>query len=360
MSARKKIVGLGLTALLVLSTAACNTNLSKSNTDPAAANAAKIAEIDKSLEGNLYIQAAKESGTGKNTCAATKPAGEKLNLVFSIEGLSHPFLAAQVKAAEAAAAEVNATMTVASGEDDVNKQLSGIETALGQSPDGLLLMPANVQGLQPVLQSYTDKEIPYAFTGKGMTGVNPAIQFLAPYGEEGKKIGDYVVEHYKDQEGPIKVAVITGITGDVSSVARVGTFEKALLESGKFEIVAEQAGEYRRQPSQNAMDGILAAHPDVQLVFGANDDGALGALDAIKAAGKSGDIKVVGLDGQPEMFKAIESGDALATVIHLPSAGEATKLLASCIHGESVPAFKVMVGDLVDQAAIKGGTKPAW
>ncbi|MFT4231978.1 MAG: sugar ABC transporter substrate-binding protein [Leucobacter sp.] len=357
----KKTVGVLACAALLIGAAGCSANSGGGGGgDTASDNKAKLAEIDESLEGNLYIQAAAESGQGSNTCPVTVGADDSVEIAFSIEGLSHPFLNAQVDAAKKAASEVNATITVQSGDDDVTKQLAGLETALTQGPDGLLLMPATTEGLQPILQSYEDADIPYAFTGKGMTGVNPVVQFLAPYGEEGAKMGEYVVDHFGDSEKPVKVAVISGITGDVSSVARVGMFEKALLENGNFEIVAEQAGEYRRQPSQDAMDAILAANPDVQLVFGANDEAALGAIDAIKAAGLSDQVSVVGLDGQPEMYEAIKNGDAVATVDHLPSAGEATKLLVSCLRGEEIPAFKVMVGDLVDLEAIEGGKTPAW
>lgn len=351
----KKTFGVLACAALLAGTVGCAGNGGDGGGGGATDNEARIAEIDQSLEGNLYIQAAAESGEGSNTCPVTVGADEPVEIAFSIEGLSHPFLNAQVEFAEEAAAEVNASITVLSGDDDVTKQLTTLETALSQSPDGLLLMPATTEGLQPILQSYEDADIPYAFTGKGMTGVNPVVQFLAPYGDEGAKIGEYVVEHFGDVEEPVKVALISGITGDVSSVARVGMFERTLLESGNFEIVAEQAGEYRRQPSQDAMDAILAANPDVELVFGANDAAALGAIDAIKAAGLMDQVTVVGIDGEPEMYEAIERGDALATVDHLPSAGEATKLLVSCLRGEEVPSFQVMVGDLVTLEAIEEG-----
>lgn len=356
---KKKTFGVLACAALLFGTVGCAGN-SGGGGGEGSDKDALLAEIDKSLEGNLYIQAAAESGQGENTCPVTVGKDEHVDIAFSIEGLSHPFLNAQVEFAKEAAAEVNASITVLSGDDDVAKQLSTLETALAQGPDGLLLMPATTEGLQPILQTYEDADIPYAFTGKGMTGVNPVLQFLAPYGDEGAKIGDYVVDHFGEVEEPIKVAVISGITGDVSSVARVGMFKRSLIESGNFEIVAEQAGEYRRQPSQDAMDAILAANPDVQLVFGANDAAALGAIDSIKAAGLMDQVTVVGIDGEPEMYDAIERGDALATVDHLPSAGEATKLLVSCLRGESVPSFQVMVGDLVDIKAIQAGKLPPF
>jgi ribose transport system substrate-binding protein len=321
---------------------------------------ARIAEINKSLEDNLYVKAAAESGEGENTCPKTLPEGETPEIVFSIEGLSHPFLVGQVDKAKAKAEELGAKLTVVSGDDDVNKQLNGVETALGSNPDALMMMPANTEGLGPILQQYEEAEIPYFFTQKGLLESNATNQVLAPYGEEGKILGEYVVEHYKDSEEPVKVALISGITGDVSSVARTGSFERELLESGNFEIVAEEPGEYRREESQTAMDSILAAHPDVELVFGANDEGALGALQAIKAAGKGGEIDVVGIDGQAETFPAIESGDILATVKHVQTAPYVVENIVKCLSGEAVPAFEVFPGDLVDAAAIEEGADPAF
>lgn len=321
---------------------------------------ARIAEITTSLEDNLYVKAAAESGQGENTCPKTLPEGETPEIVFSIEGLSHPFLVGQVDKAKAKAEELGAKLTVVSGDDDVNKQLNGVETALGSNPDALMMMPANTEGLGPILQQYEEAGIAYFFTQKGMLEANATNQVLAPYGEEGKILGEYVVDHYADSEEPVKVALISGITGDVSSVARTGSFERELLESGNFEIIAEEPGEYRREESQTAMDSILAAHPDVQLVFGANDEGALGALQAIEAAGKGGEIDVVGIDGQTDMFPAIESGAVLATVKHVQTAPYVVENIVKCLSGEPVPAFEVFPGELVDAEAIEQGAEPAF
>lgn len=320
---------------------------------------ARIAEIDKALADNLYVKAAEESGEDENTCPNTLPAGENAQITFSIEGLSHPALNLMVDLAKAKAEELGGEITVVSGDDDVNKQLTGIETALNSHPDALMMMPANTDGLGRVLEQYEDAGIPYFFTQKGMLESNATSQVLAPYGEEGRILGEYVAKHYADEES-VKVALISGITGDVSSVARTGAFEKELLEAGNFEIVAEEPGEYRREESQAAMDSILAAHPDVQLVFGANDEGSQGALQAIRAAGKAGEIQVVSIDGQADIFPAIESGEVLATVKHQLAAPYVVESIMDCLHGKPVPAFEVFPGDLVDKAAIDAGAKPAF
>lgn len=357
---RTQAVGMTTVALMILGgLAACGESDGDGGGGSGEDPQARIAEIDKELAGNLYVKAAAESGEGNNTCPNTLPEGETAQITFSIEGLSHPFLVGQVDKAKAKAEELGAELTVISGDDDVNKQLTGVETALGSKPDALMMMPANTEGLGPILQQYEEAEIPYFFTQKGLLESNATSQVLAPYGEEGRILGEYVAEHYSGEEN-VRVALISGITGDVSSVARTGAFEKELLEAGNFEIVAEEPGEYRREESQTAMDSILAANPDVQLVFGANDEAALGALQAIKAAGKGGEIDVVGIDGQSDIFPAIEAGEVLATVKHVQTAPYVVETIMKCFSGEPVPAFEVFPGDLVDKAAIEAGAEPAF
>lgn len=349
VSAVRGTIAVGLSALLLASAVGCTTNFNRQDAGATGNPADDVAAIDKRLEGNIYVEAAQKSGEGSNTCEVTKSAGEDINIVFSIEGLSNRFLTAQADAAKAAGEKLGVNVDVISGEDNISAQVSGVEDALVKGYDGLVLMPATTQGLQPALQAYTDQQVPYAFAGKGMDGVTPVTQVLGPFSEEGRVIGEYVVDHFQDEEGPVKVGIISGIPGDESSVARVESFKRSLAADDKFEIVAEQPGEYRRQQSQDAMDTILAANPDMQLVFVANDDGALGAIDAIKAAGLAGDIEVVGIDGMPDMFAAIEKGDALATVQQFPTAGEAVTLLTNCIRGEEVPDFKLLPGQVVDK-----------
>src|SRR5690606_12954153 len=116
----------------------------------------------------------------------------------------------------------------------------------------------------------------------------------------------------------------------------------------------------RRDASAKAAESILAAHPDVQLIFGANDEAALGAISAIEASGRSG-IDVIGLDGQKEMFDAIAAGKALATVRHLPTAATAVESTVKYLRGEPVPAYSVQLGELVTAEEVRAGTlQPAF
>lgn len=326
-------------------------------------NSQAIADLTEVLEENLYFMALQESGEEMNTFSGTpKGPDDPIKIVFSIEGLSHPFLVGQTRVAEEACAELGCEVQVISAEDDVNKQFNDIQTALVQQPDALMMMPANTEGLAPILQQYDEAGIPYFFAQKGMLGVNPASQVLAAYAAEGEAIGKFVVEQFGDSSEKVKVGIIEGIAGDVSSVARVGAFELELLKHGNFDIVASQPGEYRREPSQRVMEGILAAHPDVDIVFGANDEAALGALAALRAAGiPDGEITLVSIDGQTDMFPEVEKGAVLATFTHALSAGVCTEQIVKYLRGEPVPKFLVSPGELVTAEKIAAGeVEPAF
>jgi ABC-type sugar transport system substrate-binding protein len=310
-------------------------------------NDARIAELDAALAENLYVQAFEQSGKEMVTNPNPIPEGETIKVFFSLEGLSHPFLVAQQDLAEGKAKELGVEVDVVSANDDVNKQFNDIQAGIAGGASAIMMMPANTEGLSEVLGQAEQQGIPYAFTQKGMLGVNPITQVLAPYAAEGKAVGEWVVNHFADEPGPIKVALIEGITGDVSSVARTGSFERELLKACKFEIVASQPGQYRRDASQEAMDSIIAANPEIDLVFGANDEGALGALAALEAAGLT-DVGVVGIDGQTTMFDAIKDGKVLVTMKHNPTAPFALENVVEYLRGEPVPTFEVNPGEIVD------------
>lgn len=104
---------------------------------------------------------------------------------------------------------------------------------------------------------------------------------------------------------------------------------------------------------------MLAANPKVDLLFGANDEAALGGIAALSSSGRKG-VDVVGLDGESDMFTAIRNGQALATVIHKPTAGIVVEEIANYLRGEPVPEFKVLPEDLVTKETVDAGAQPAF
>ena len=318
-----------------------------------AKNRDQIGEIQQQLATNLYGIAAENSDKDTNTNPTPKPAGEPFTITFSIEGLSHPFLVKQKQLAEDAGRKHGVQVNVISANDDVNQQFNDIQTAVTQGTDALMMMPATTQGLDAVLSQAKAANVPYFFTQKGMLGMEPVSQVLAPYANEGRQLGEWVVENYKGRED-VNVAVISGIPGDASSDARVNAFLLPLLRACTFNVVANQPGNYRRADSEKAAQTMLAANPNVDLLFGANDEAALGGIAALNSSGRSG-VDVVGLDGETDMFTAIQNGQALATVIHKPTAGIVVDEIVEYMRGNPVPQFKVLAEDLVTKESIDAG-----
>lgn len=323
-------------------------------------NQDQIASLQDELKTNVYWLAANDTqqGTvGSSTTNTNKgkvfSSTDPLKLDFVLEGVDHPALVALFNSAVATAKSMGATMSVAGANGDVSQQVALLQAALARGTDGVLVEPANTQGLQSVLAQYDAKGIPYVFALKGMTGINDASEVIAPYTIEGTEIGQYLVKHYANDAGPIKVAIIDGITGDASSVARIDSLKIQLLAACKFQIVAEQAGQYRRAASETAMEGMLAAHRDINLLIGANDEAALGGLDALKATGVTG-VTVAGMDGEKDMFTCIKAGDCLVSITHLtPADGlNAATVLIDYLRGQPVPAWVVQVGQIVDTSNV--------
>lgn len=322
-----------------------------------------IPELEALLAQNVYVQALQNAGKEQSVNKG-KVFGpnDKIRITFSLEGLSHPYLVNQAEVAKEVGRQNGAEVTIVSAEDKPEKQVSDVEAALAKGTDALMMMPASTKGLDSALKQYDEKGIPYFFATKGMDGVNQTGAVLANYAGEGKALGDFVVDYFnKKGMKNVKVGLIAGIAGDFSSVARTGMFKLSLLKSGNFQIVAEQPGQYRREPSLKIMEAWLAAHPDIQLVFGANDENALGALSAIKAAGRK-DIIVVSIDGEKDIFPEIQAGYVLASYTHLPTAGIVAQYAIDYLRGKPIPKIQVPTNEeLVTKEKIDAGTiKPAF
>ena len=129
----------------------------------------------------------------------------------------------------------------------------------------------------------------------------------------GKIAGDYIVEQLGND---VKVIQLQGITGTSASRERGEGFKQAQSEHN-FTIIAAQPADFDRAKGMNVMQNLLTANPNVQAVFAENDEMALGAIRAIRSAGKS-NILVVGFDGTDDAIKAVERGQMAATIAQQP------------------------------------------
>jgi simple sugar transport system substrate-binding protein len=150
-----------------------------------------------------------------------------------------------------------------------------------------------------------------------------------------------------------KIIELSGTTGSGAATGRAEGFRKTLNKN--IEIIATQTGNFTRAEGKPVMEAFLKTHPDIQGAFIHNDDMAIGAIEAIKAAGKKpGDIKIVSVDGTRGGFQAMVDGWIQADVECNPLLGPQTMELAlNILNGKPFEAEALTIEEVYypDKAA---------
>lgn len=247
------------------------------------------------------------SDSGGNGGASAK----KVELTFVLAALDNPFYVAQKEGIEAEAAKhPEADVTVSAGRQrtSANEVVSLIEDAIAQQADTIAVNGSDTKPLIPVLKRVVQADIPLVLFDA------PADELASDYAgyigtdnaAGGQAAGEWV--HDELPEGG-DVAIVVCVAGHPVTNARVDGFKEALGDG--FKIVSTLDAECDREKARKVTEDILAAHPDVDVIFSTSDTQTMGALPAIKAAGV--DPLVVSFDAQPEAVKAIQAGTLDAT-----------------------------------------------
>ena len=147
--------------------------------------------------------------------------------------------------------------------------------------------------------------------------------------------------------GSGKVAIIDHPEVE-SVIQRTSGFLKALEEANAkgstIELVSRLPGSGSMDKSFKTAEDMLQAHPDLDLIFGINDETALGALAAIEKAGKAGQVQVIGFGGKVEAKKAVDEGKLYADVIAYPRqiGARAVQAVIGYMNGDEVPALQLI------------------
>lgn len=255
--------------------------------------------------------------SGSPAASGSAAAGDAKILVnMKGPGGGNPFWAAVEQGAKDAGSALGVEVTVMAppAESDVAAQVSQIEDAITQGYTGIALAPTDPAALAPVVDQATAAGIKVVFIDT--QGSNEGITFIGTNNEVGAELaGKYLCDNV-DQGA--KVAILQGIITQSTGQARADGAKAAVTGCG-LNLVAETPAEWDKAKGQAAMEDILTQHPDLKGVFASNDNMALGAVEAIKAANLSGQIVVVGFDANPDAAAAIVAGDMDASIAQNPT-----------------------------------------
>jgi len=278
-----------------------------------------------------------DEGKEKNSGNEGGKDSEKKKIGLSISTLNNPFFVTLKEGAEAKAKELGVDLTTVDAQDDPAKQVSDIEDLIQQGVDLVLVNPADSSAVVSAIEAANDAGIPVITIDRSAEGGEVAAHIASDNVAGGKMAGELIIEQLA---GRGKVVELEGISGSSAARERGQGFNDAIKEASGIEVVARQTANFDRAQGLSVMENIIQSTKDFQAVFAHNDEMALGALEAIEAAGLK-DVIVVGFDATDDAVKAVEEGKLFATIAQKPKKmGEiAVETAVKVLNGEKVDTF---------------------
>lgn len=295
------------------------------------------------LKHSLAAATVTALGTRPNIISAQ--SAKALTLTLFIRNLVNPVWTYAGLGADQAAKEIggvsimHATPTKS---DDIDEQTGLLEDAIAKRPDGLVFSPVDFKALLPTVQKAIDAKIPVIVYANDMPELRGAVTYI---GAEDEKI-EYLVCKYlfATLGGKGKIIYLEGTPRAATSRPRKNGLDRCLKDFPGIELLASQSGQYQRRPALQATESLLPRFPVIDAIVCANDEMAIGAVEALKAAGRAEKTLVVGIDCIPDATALIRDGKILASADFSPHDQAYLAVIAMVKHlrGESVPPRIIM------------------
>jgi ABC-type sugar transport system substrate-binding protein len=259
------------------------------------------------------------------TVAATGPLlgcakeNDKFVVGFSQMENNNPWRIAETNSMkdEAAKRSDKYELIVTDAQGQTAKQVSDVEDLVARNVDAIFLAPREYEGLAPALLAAKEANVPVFLIDRAAAGTagEDYVAFIgSDFVEEGRRAARWLVEKTNGKAGIIE---LTGTAG--SSVARdrsEGFLEVIKAQPG-MQIIASQNAEFSRANGQKVMENLVQRYgPQITAVYAHNDEMALGAIQALKDAGRKPgqDVTIVSIDGEKDALQAIIRGELGASV----------------------------------------------
>jgi ribose transport system substrate-binding protein len=305
--------------------------------------------------GGPAASAAQQQSAGPG-CARSKTGYPQVDVKGATVGFSqsekeaNPFRIAETQSIKDEAAKKGVNLLVTNAQSDLNKQISDIKSLLDRGAKLLIVAPLNSDGLQPAFDAAKVKQVPVITIDRKVTS-QPCTDYLTFIGsdfvEQGKRAARQMI---KATGGSGKVAILLGSSGNNVTVDRTKGFKDVIANSG-LQVVAEQTGEFDRSKGQAVMEQLIQSNPDITAVYAENDEMGVGAVTALKAAGKTPgkDVKIVSVDGTRNAVQLVADGSYTAVIESNPRFGPlAFETLEKFAKGDEIPQNIVISDDEYD------------
>lgn len=349
---KKKLIGALLCVAMV------STMLAGCGSTPAATEA-PVATEAPAEETTAEPEAPAE--TEAQAQPAAKAEGEPIVVGFSQVGAESDWRTANTESMKSTFTEENGyTLIFDDAQQKQENQVKAVRNFIQQEVDYIVIAPVTETGWDTVLQEAKDAGIPVIIVDR-MIDVSDDTLYTAWVGsnflEEGYKAVEWLDKYLTDQgraDEEINIVTLQGTIGSSAQIGRTNGFEEKMKDHANWKMLERQTGEFTQSKGQEVMESFLKSYDDIDVVIAENDNMAFGAIDAIKAAGKTsgpkGDIIIISFDAVKAAFESMIAGELNVAVECNP------------LHGPRVAEIitKLEAGETVDKIAyVEEGVYPA-
>jgi galactofuranose transport system substrate-binding protein len=276
---------------------------------------------------------------------------------FSQMESDNPWRIAETQSLKDEAAKRGVSLVVTDAQGQTAKQVSDVEDLIARRVNLILLAPREFEGLAPALQAAKAAKIPVVLVDRaaaGKPGEDYVTLLASNFVEQGRRAAEWLA---KATNGQAKIVELSGTPGSSVAADRAKGFREGIAKHPGMTIVASQTGNFSRAQGDRVMQNIAQSlGKQITAVYAHNDEMALGAIQALKAAGRKPgtDVTVVSVDGQRAALEAIDRGEMGATVESNPRFGPlAFDTIEKLRKGEQIPPQIVLEDRLFDSTNAK-------
>ncbi|MFI5626457.1 ABC transporter substrate-binding protein [Nocardioides sp. NPDC051685] len=287
-------------------------------------------------------------GMSLSACGGSEAADDgSITMGFAQVGAESGWRTANSTSIQESAKEAGIDLKFSDAQQKQENQIKSIRSYIQQKVDVIAFSPVVETGWDAVLQEAKRAKIPVVLTDRAVDTEDTSlyVTFIgSDFVKEGEKAGQWLVDNADasdvDKDGAVNVVELQGTTGSAPAIDRKKGFESVISDDSKIKITASQTGDFTRDGGKQVMEAFLQSNPKIDVVYAHNDDMGLGAIEAIKAAGKKPgtDIKIITVDAVKDGMTALAAGEINYIVECSPLLGpQLMDVAEKVVAGEEVP-----------------------
>ena len=305
----------------------------------------------------VALTACNQKPASESSAGVNSTGGKKLTVGFAQVGAESDWRVAESKSIKDEASKRGIDLKFSDAQGKQENQFKAIRSFIAQGVDGIILAPKVETGWEQVLKEARDAKIPVVLVDRGIDVKDESLfttLIASDFVAEGKMAAEWLA---KKVNGKANIIELEGTPGSAPANDRKKGFAEGIKAYPEMKIISAQSADFETGKGKEVMETLLQQHgAAVNAVYAHNDNMALGAIEAIKAAGKKPgtDIVIVSIDGVKSAFEAMVKGELNCTVECNPLLGPmAFDALDRALKGEKLPKKTVVQDKVYDQTTAK-------